>query len=161
MAEPKVRTHANRVHRVKSVHHPVYRATIKRLVSARKERGLTQVRVARVFGVHRQWVSKIENFELSLDVLSLLRLCRVYRIRPTVLVRWMEKELSASGDFFSLLQVAFRVGSGIWRIPRIPVVLALAFQSCSQLGLSDGGGRSANFLSDSADYRINIDSTAL
>jgi transcriptional regulator with XRE-family HTH domain len=89
--------------RVKAIYHPVYRLMIQRLVAARKKRGLTQEQVARVFHVHRQWVSKIETYEVVIDVISLLRLCRMYRIRPADLVRWMERRLLRAGAFFSLL----------------------------------------------------------
>lgn len=100
MRREKCPVATKRVSRLKPVHHPAYRAMIRRLVEARKRRRLTQARVARVFFVHRQWVSKIENFEVCLDVISLLRLCRVYHIRTAELVTWMEKKLPPSGSSF-------------------------------------------------------------
>ena len=90
--------------RVKAIYHPVYRRMIGRLTAARKKRGLTQDAVAKVIGVHRQWVSKIEICELTCDVITLIRLCRLYRIRPADLVGWMERKLPTVGTFFSLLR---------------------------------------------------------
>lgn len=95
--------HAHPMRQVKAVHHPAYRAMIRRLVDARKKCRLTQASVASLFGVHHQWVSKIENCDVSIDVISLIRLCRVYRIRSADLVGWMEKKLPpAAASFFAI-----------------------------------------------------------
>jgi transcriptional regulator with XRE-family HTH domain len=89
--------------RVKPIYHPVYRQMIQRLVATRKRRGLTQEQVAKVVGVRRQWVSKIETYEVSIDVISLLHLCHLYRIRPAELAGWMGRRLPHAGAFFLLL----------------------------------------------------------
>ena len=121
-----------RTRRVKAIYHPVYRLMIRRLTATRKKRGLTQDRVAQVIGVQRQWVSKVEQYEIALDVVSLLRLCRLYRIRAADLVGWMERRMPAAGSFLSLLRrlIAFTHGESLPPDARLartwpPVVLAV------------------------------------
>ena len=117
-----------RTRRVKAIYHPVYRLMIRRLTATRKKRGLTQERVSKVIGVQRQWVSKVEQYEIALDVISLLRLCRLYRIRAADLVGWMERRMPAAGAFFSLLWLLLtgrRVRTVPWKC-----------QSCSHLASS-------------------------
>ena len=74
----------------KQIFNPQYRAVIARLKTERRERGLTQTAVARRMGVCRTWISKVEANELGLDVLHLVRLCRIYGLRVQEIVALME-----------------------------------------------------------------------
>ncbi len=51
------------------------------LRAARKEAGLTQTHVAKHFGAHASFVSKIESGERGLDVVELADFCRLYGVR--------------------------------------------------------------------------------
>jgi transcriptional regulator with XRE-family HTH domain len=90
---------------VKAIHHPAYRRLVERLVAARRRRHLSQADVARSMRVSRQLVSKVEICEVRLDVLSLIRFCRIYGISASDLVRRMEKELSDEGCSFFTIRV--------------------------------------------------------
>jgi transcriptional regulator with XRE-family HTH domain len=70
-----------------------YRACVTQLRSARKRLNLTQTQAGRLIGKSRNWMSKVETFEVRLDVLFFVRLCRALGIRPDKLIREMDKEL--------------------------------------------------------------------
>jgi len=82
------------------IYHPAYRHLVQCLVSARKQRGYSQEIVAKRLKTNRQWISKVETCEIRLDVLALIRLCLVYDLPATRLIRRVEKELSSEGGFF-------------------------------------------------------------
>lgn len=60
-----------------------YEAVLRCLRQARHDAGLTQTDVARRFGAHASFVSKIESGERRIDVVELAAFCRVYRISLT------------------------------------------------------------------------------
>src|SRR6185369_6618249 len=64
-----------------------YQAVLDGLRQARRDAGLTQTDVARRFGAHASFVSKIESGERRLDVVELAAFCRVYRIKLADFVR--------------------------------------------------------------------------
>lgn len=65
----------------KSRHTVRYARLLQELRAARNEAGLTQVQVAKHFGAHASFVSKIEAGERRIDVVELSDLCRVYGVR--------------------------------------------------------------------------------
>ena len=48
----------------------------------------------------RQWLTKIEQCELRLDLVHLIVMCRVYGLKAHELVQKMEEEPSDEGGFF-------------------------------------------------------------
>lgn len=52
----------------------------------RKQAGLTQTEVARHFGAHASFVSKIETGERRVDVVELAEFCRLYGVEITALL---------------------------------------------------------------------------
>lgn len=65
----------------KSSHTVRYKRLLQALRSARQKADLTQVQVAKHFGAHASFISKIESGERRLDVVELADFCRIYRIR--------------------------------------------------------------------------------
>ena len=86
----------------KAIYHAGYRRLVGKLRDARTRCGLLQSDVAAKLGVARTWVSKVETCELRLDVLGLVRLCRVYGVSVQRLVRELEGELSDDDSPFLL-----------------------------------------------------------
>ena len=58
-----------------------YKRLLAELKTTRKSAGLTQVEVAKKFGAHASFVSKIESGERRLDVIELAEFCKIYQIR--------------------------------------------------------------------------------
>jgi len=53
-----------------------------------------------------KWLGKIETYDLRLDVLCFVCLCKAYGIKASRLIRKMEKEPSEDdGSFFSILRL--------------------------------------------------------
>jgi transcriptional regulator with XRE-family HTH domain len=71
----------------KSRHTSRYRRLLKALREVRLKAGVTQVEVARHFGAHASFVSKIESGERRIDVVELADLCHIYGIRLTVFLK--------------------------------------------------------------------------
>ena len=61
--------------------------TIAPLCQARKDAGLTQVQVAKAFGTHASFVSKCESGERRIDVVELADFCRLYNVKPSVILK--------------------------------------------------------------------------
>ncbi|MBS0262718.1 MAG: helix-turn-helix transcriptional regulator [Planctomycetes bacterium] len=65
-----------------------YEALLRALREIRKESGMTQTEVARKFGAHASFVSKIESGERRIDVVELAEFCRIYKLAlPDFLAR--------------------------------------------------------------------------
>ncbi len=64
-----------------------YEQLLAALRQARKNSGLRQTQVARKFGAHASFVSKIESGERRIDVVELADLCRVYGIALSAILR--------------------------------------------------------------------------
>ena len=64
----------------KSRHSKKYAHLLSRLRQARKDARLTQTDVAKKFGTHASFVSKVESGERRIDVVELADFCRVYGI---------------------------------------------------------------------------------
>lgn len=71
----------------KSVYSAQYKRLLRLLVSAREERGLTQVHVARAIGKPQSFVSKAESGERRLDIVELLQILDALRADPIEFVR--------------------------------------------------------------------------
>jgi transcriptional regulator with XRE-family HTH domain len=71
----------------KSRHTVRYSRLLQTLRLARQKADLTQVQVAKHFGAHASFVSKIESGERRLDVVELADFCRIYRIRLSAFLK--------------------------------------------------------------------------
>jgi len=78
----------------KTIHNPAYQRLVGMLRATRLERGLRQEDVARRLGVVRTWLVKVEQHELRLDVVQLVRLARVYGLRPHRVIKELDEGLS-------------------------------------------------------------------
>ncbi|ARE42456.1 hypothetical protein RGUI_0098 (plasmid) [Rhodovulum sp. P5] len=65
-----------------TAHSPEYRRFVDRLVTARKEAGLSQARLAARLGKPPSFVAKYELSERRLDVLEFVILCRAMEVDP-------------------------------------------------------------------------------
>ena len=70
-----------------SRHSSRYRKLLAVLRQAREKAGVTQVEVARHFGAHASFISKIESGERRIDVVELADLCRIYGVRLATLLK--------------------------------------------------------------------------
>lgn len=66
-------------------HDPRYRDLIDRLVSARKDRGLSQEALAKLLGRHQQFVSRYETGERRLDAVEFVDIARQLGVGLAVL----------------------------------------------------------------------------
>jgi len=71
----------------KMIHCSAYRALIAELRQMRISRRLRQADVGSLLGLSADWVGKIEQGELRLDMLRLILLCRIYGVQADELVR--------------------------------------------------------------------------
>ena len=78
----------------KTIFVPVYRQIVADLRRAREKCGLRQEDVAGKLGCTRHWLSRVEACQLRLDVVQLVRLCRIYGVSPSRLAGRLEEELS-------------------------------------------------------------------
>lgn len=73
---------------MKSTHTPEYAKALAALVSARKERQVPQVELAKKLGKPQSFVSKYESRERRLDIAEFFVICRALRANPVdVLIR--------------------------------------------------------------------------
>jgi transcriptional regulator with XRE-family HTH domain len=75
----------------KQIYNAGYRDLIAHIKATREKLGMTQTQVAGQLGVGRSWVSKVETCDLALDLLYLIRLCRVYRLHASDMIELMGK----------------------------------------------------------------------
>ena len=71
----------------KTIYTPAYRRLIDELKEVRRKQGMRQKDVALRIGVSRNWVSKIERFELRLDVLFFVRVCLALEVDPVKILK--------------------------------------------------------------------------
>lgn len=86
----------------KTIYNEPYRNLVKRLRAARIKRGLRQMDVARRVDKSRAWIGKVETFQVRLDLVHFVRLCRALGVGATGLIRRLEGELSEDSDGFPL-----------------------------------------------------------
>ena len=67
-----------------------YRAIVGVLVKRRKDAGISQWDVARALGIDQSRVSKIERFELRLDVVDYVRFCEAIGLDPCKALKSMK-----------------------------------------------------------------------
>ena len=78
---------------MKSVFTEEYEAFLRRLVSARREAGLTQQELANRIDRPQSFVSKYERRERRLDVLEFIRVCRELDVDTCSIIREVEGRL--------------------------------------------------------------------
>jgi len=78
---------------MKTIYNPAYRRLINRLKNRRRELGFTQAQAGALLGRSRNWISKIELYELRGDVVQVMRMCQVYRLDATKLLQQLAMEL--------------------------------------------------------------------
>ena len=59
-----------------------YEEIIRRLISRRKDIGITQVELGAAFGENQSFISSIERRQRRIDVYEFVRLCRILQIEP-------------------------------------------------------------------------------
>lgn len=65
----------------KTIHTSEYQELIQKLISARKNSGLTQREVADSLGYSQSYISKIENAQIKIDPIQLKALSDIYKIK--------------------------------------------------------------------------------
>ena len=83
---------------LKSVFTEEYDLLLKRLVSARREAGLTQQQLAGRLNRLQSFVSKYERRERRLDVVELVTVCRALKVDPCSVIREIEDSLNRSSN---------------------------------------------------------------
>lgn len=78
---------------MRSFHTDEYEEFIRRLVTARKEAGLTQQELASRLNKHQSFVSKFERSERRLDVLEFITVCRALGVDAYSIIRETEYSL--------------------------------------------------------------------
>lgn len=63
----------------KTVHTEKYKDFLERLRQARKEKGLSQVEVAKALGKHQSYVAKCESGERRIDIIELFEFAQLYK----------------------------------------------------------------------------------
>ena len=81
------------VQSLKSVFTDEYQAILERLVSTRKEAGVTQQELASRLNRHQSFVSKFERRERRLDVLEFITVCRALGVDAYSIMREVEDSL--------------------------------------------------------------------
>lgn len=76
---------------MKTIHEVTYQKLVMELRKTRKDAKLTQADVATLVGRSRQWVHKMETFEIRMDVVQLIRFCHLYGLKAHELVRRLEE----------------------------------------------------------------------
>ena len=101
----------------KTIYNPAYRRLVNELRRLRLERGLRQADVGHQLGVSRHWIAKIERGETRLDIVQLVRLCRLYGADTGRFVRELEQELSdEDGSFLPIAAFFPKYASGYVRL---------------------------------------------
>jgi transcriptional regulator with XRE-family HTH domain len=70
-----------------------YETFVSGLVAARKERGLTQVELAKRLGKPQSWVSKTERTERRIDPVEFCALAEALGFEPSQLLRQLRERL--------------------------------------------------------------------
>ena len=76
---------------MKTIHEVTYQKLVMELRKARKDARLTQADVATLVGRSRQWVHKMETFDIRMDVVQLIRFCHLYGLKAHEIVRRLEE----------------------------------------------------------------------
>lgn len=82
----------------KAIYDPCYIALVGRLKARRQAMGLHQATVAAKLGHTNRWLSQVETMAVKLDVMALIRVCRVLGLHAHSMVRRVEEELAEEDD---------------------------------------------------------------
>lgn len=77
----------------KTIYNSQYRTLIVELKASRLDAHQTQEEAGRRVGRCRTWLSKIETFEIRLDVLDFVRLCRALGLEAGALIKRLEADM--------------------------------------------------------------------
>lgn len=72
---------------MKSTHTSQYHDAIATLIATRKERGVTQVKLAEALGKPQSFVAKFEGRERRLDIVEFLAICQALGADPLLLLQ--------------------------------------------------------------------------
>jgi len=75
---------------IKTIHRPEYDVLIKKLISVRKECGLTQKEIGDKLGWRQDYISKLEAKQRRLDILELHDLAKIYNKDITFFISHLE-----------------------------------------------------------------------
>jgi len=68
------------VNHKKTIYSAEYRSIVDKLTKLRKRSGYTQKDVAKLAGVSQSYISKIENYQIRMDILQLKQFADIYQI---------------------------------------------------------------------------------
>jgi len=67
-------------HNKKTIYSEEYRSIVDKLTHLRKQRGNTQKQIAQLTGVSQSYISKIENYQIRMDILQLKQFAEIYQV---------------------------------------------------------------------------------
>lgn len=67
-------------HNKKTIYSEEYRSIVDKLTQLRKQRGNTQKQIAQLAGVSQSYISKIENYQIRMDILQLKQFADIYQV---------------------------------------------------------------------------------
>jgi len=67
-------------HHKKTIYSKEYRSIVDKLTLLRKQGGHTQKQVANLTGVSQSYISKIENYQIRMDILQLKQFADIYQV---------------------------------------------------------------------------------
>ena len=82
----------------KTIYQPTYQALVTKLQRLRVAQRLRQADVGDRLGVTRHWVRKVESCQQRLDLVQFVRLCQVYGVSASRLLRRLEEASSDEDD---------------------------------------------------------------
>jgi len=74
----------------KTIYDESYRACVMQLKAARKRQGLTQAQVGKLIKMSRSWIGRTETYDVRLDIMFFVRLCKVYKLNPCRLMKQLK-----------------------------------------------------------------------
>lgn len=77
---------------MQTIYNPAYRRIIGELRTARENMGITQAEAGHKLSRSRQWVQKVECFQLRLEVYWFVRMCSIYKVETGNLLRLLADE---------------------------------------------------------------------
>jgi transcriptional regulator with XRE-family HTH domain len=67
-------------HHKKTIYSEEYRSIVDKLTQLRIHRGHTQKQVAKLAGVSQSYISKIENYQIRMDIMQLKLFADIYQV---------------------------------------------------------------------------------
>jgi len=87
---------------VKTIYDNSYRKLVHTLRDARLHKRLTQQQIAEKIGKRRAWLGKVEQCEIRLDVLHLIRFAKAVGLRANKLVAEIEEASEEDASFLRI-----------------------------------------------------------